>query len=82
MPAPKKPVEDTTEATTFTNLNNNTTVHVGDGRKVLPGETIEVSAELKKTLEAIKDPLTGQAAELAAQRQQRLDYSAQEKGRA
>ncbi len=36
----------------FTNRTHATTIHLGDGRKVAPGESVEVSPELLRILEA------------------------------
>lgn len=35
----------------FTNTTANTTIHLGDGRKLAPGESVEVTAELLRELE-------------------------------
>lgn len=46
------PGEETpTGALTFTNTTANTTIHLGDGRKLAPGESAEVTAELLRALE-------------------------------
>lgn len=36
----------------FTNTTANTTIHLGDGRKLAPGESAKVSAELLRILES------------------------------
>lgn len=36
----------------FTNSTRATTIHLGDGRKVAPGESVEVTPELLRILEA------------------------------
>ncbi len=36
----------------FTNRTARTTIHLGDGRKVAPGESVEVTPELLRILEA------------------------------
>lgn len=36
----------------FTNRTHATTIHLGDGRKVAPGESVEVTPELLRILEA------------------------------
>lgn len=36
----------------FTNTTANTTIHLGDGRKLAPGESVEVTEELLRVLES------------------------------
>lgn len=36
----------------FTNTTANSTIHLGDGRKLAPGESVEVTAELLRELRA------------------------------
>lgn len=49
-----KPLDDASPAkpatVVFTNRSKGTTVHLGDGRKVAPGESAEVSPELAELL--------------------------------